>query len=182
MPRGRHPQATTAAAVFLICTLLGLPFYEALSEETVGIITGDGVTTRTGPGVDFEKVGRLHTGDQATIVEEHDKWLKILDPQGREVWVFARWVEIVPPEPGMEEQPDPQPEPKPNDDEIKPTVAVQEASSVTPPPLIEEEGGHTPWIWIGAGAAAAGALGYFILAGEDEEPNTGSLHIRVEFP
>jgi hypothetical protein len=65
---------------------------------------------------------------------------------------------------------------------MKPMVTVQEASVVTPPPLIEEEGGRVPWILIGAGATAAGVLGYLILAGEDEEPNTGSLHIRVEFP
>lgn len=194
MPRGRHPRATQAAAVLLICTVVLLPLPKAFSGELIGIITGDGVTTRTGPGVEYEKVGRLHTGDQTTVLEERGKWLKIIDPDGREVWVFATWVELVPmepepepeplpkPEPELEEEPSPQPEPELTAREPEPALTVQEAVAVEPPPLLEEKDRSVPWIWIGVGATAAGVLGYFALSGEEKRSDTGSLHVHVEFP
>jgi hypothetical protein len=193
-------------AVVLIYSVVLLPLHKALSGELSGRITGDGVTTRTGPGVEYEKVDRLHTGAQVTVVEESGKWLKVIDPDGREVWVFARWVELLSsePEPGaepssqqepeleetpplrlepeLEEPPAPQPESEPKPRETRVASSVQESLAVEPPPLLEEKGGTVPWILIGAGATAAGVLGYLALSGEEKESDTGSLNFYVEFP
>jgi outer membrane biosynthesis protein TonB len=216
MHHGRHDRGNALVVVVLVFAVL-LPVFPAFSGAVSGTITGDGVTTRTGPGVEYEKVGRLHTGAHVTVLEEAEKWLKVIDPDGEEVWVFARWVEMAPQEsepekmppsdsePEREEAPLPEGEPetaktpdvedqgeqesaplqaetKQPVSEPETTTMVQETPAVEPPPLIEDEGGGVPWVWIGAGATAAGVLGYFLLSAEEETSDTGSLHIHVEFP
>jgi hypothetical protein len=172
MPHGKHPRATQGIASVLIGILALLPLRDCFSDELIGIITGDGVTTRAGPGVEYEKVGRLHTGDHTTVLEEREKWLKMKPDEQP----------LLPHESESTEQPLAQPEPGPVNREFEPTPAVQEALAVTPPPLVEEKGRSIPWIWIGAGVTAAGVLGYALLSGEEKASETGSVHIHVEFP
>ena len=194
MQRCNYPRTTQFLASVLAGILTLLPLGECLSDEQIGIITGDGVTTRAGPGVEYEKAGRLHTGDHVTVLEQYEKWLKIVDPDGRMVWVFASWVDVIPVEPKAQEQPPEEPELKPEEEplpllesepvqqRIEPAEVVQETLPVAPPPLVEEKGRSIPWIWIGAGATVAGALGYALLSTEETSSETGSLHIHVEFP
>jgi len=165
-----------ALSVYLSAAVLTAPLLSLAEPARMGVITGDGVTMREGPGVNFDKVGRLMTGEWVTILESTEDWHKILDPRGQVAWVFARWVDEVP----MESQ-------KPGAGPLSvttvesPDLAAIGDSTAVPPPLIQQRERHLPWLWIGAGVLAAGVIGAVALSGGDEG-STGSLNFHVEFP
>jgi|GEM_PF-3376529 len=185
-----HSNALLRFLSLVICFTIFLgPSYRVFAQQINGIITGDGVTTRSGPGVEFDKIGRLKTGDRVTVLEEQGRWLRILDAEGREVWVFSRWVDQVVAEEEPEEKilepalaPKPEVEPETIDTE---TVTADEAEAFEQPPLItDDEKGGFPWLWVGLGAAAVGAVAVVAASGGDEsaEETTGTLLFDIEFP
>jgi uncharacterized protein YraI len=171
----RSVQAHVLSA-YLSIAVLAAPFLGLAEPARMGVITGDGVTMRAGPGVTSDKVGRLMTGDWVTILESAGEWYKILDPHGQPAWVFARWVDEVP----MESQ-----TPGAGPLSVTTVEAPEAAPSDTaaaPPPLIEHHQRHLPWLWIGAGTLAVGVVGALALSAGDDESSAGSLSFHVEFP
>lgn len=175
-------RAVRVVNVFLSFFMLMFPLPRASAGTEMGLITGDGVNTRSGPGVEFDKVGRFQSGDRVTILDEADKWLKVRDEEGREVWVFARWVERLPVEP----EPEP---PKPvrilpsPADSLPVIMAEEQEIPIEAPPLIDQKERRFPWLWIGAGAAAAGGVAILALSGDNGADETsGSLTFDIQFP
>jgi hypothetical protein len=171
----QSPQARALSA-FLAVALFSAPLLTLAEPARMGVITGDGVTLRAGPGVTHDKVGRLTTGDWVTILETTEKWYKILDPHGQVAWVFSRWVDEVPASPQT-----------PGSDLLSITTiddhdTAADTTVIAPPPLlVTKEGRSLPWLWIGAGIAAAGVIGALALSGGEETAN-GSLSFHVVFP
>ena len=175
---------------FVLCLMILLgPSYRVFAQDIQGVIIGDGVTTRSGPGVEYDKIGRLKAGDHVSIMEQQDKWLRIIDTEGREVWVFSRWVEQV----DIEEEPEEivpvpvqtrEPEIAPIDTEAE-TTPADDADAVEQPPLIvQEEKGGFPWLWVGLGTAVVGAVAVVAASGGDDsaDESTGTLVFDIEFP
>jgi N-acetylmuramoyl-L-alanine amidase len=50
----------------------------------------DGANVRTGPGTEYERIGRLEPGDTAVITGKYERWFQI-DYNGTPAWV-ANWV------------------------------------------------------------------------------------------
>jgi len=183
----RRGSAVARVLTALLCySLLSLPpIPSAFAQISKGIVGGDGVTTRSGPGVEFDRVGRLQTGDDVMVLEESGKWLRVLDPKGSEVWVFAKWVDQIPLEPEVEEVTPGELAPV----QISPAAvdsldqaAIEESLAVAPPPLIDKKERNVPWLWIGAGATVAGVVGLLALSGEEKKDDEGSLSFYIEFP
>lgn len=159
---------------FLAAAVLAAPFLGEAEPARMGVITGDGVTMREGPGTSFARTGRLARGEWVTILESSAQWLKVLDSRGQVAWVFERWVDEVPATPQAP------------DTGLLSVTTVEtsppaQPDSMPPPPMVQAHRRHVPWLWIGAGVVAAGVVGALAFSG-DEGASTGSLGFRVEFP
>lgn len=63
-----------------------------------GIITGNKVYVRAGPGINFSVVGNLTRGDQVTPKGEFTEWVKIEPTQGCSLWINRSYIEVLQPE------------------------------------------------------------------------------------
>jgi hypothetical protein len=89
----------------IICLLLiGLSFIIAFvapvtaaeTELQTGLIKGDRVNLRSGPGFDEHIILVLQPGLPVTIVEESAPWYKIQLPDGQTGWVYRQFVQTDP--------------------------------------------------------------------------------------
>jgi uncharacterized protein YgiM (DUF1202 family) len=55
------------------------------------------LTLRTGAGTQYRIIGKLTTGDVATILARGDGWTKVRAPDGKEGWVSAGFLQVSPP-------------------------------------------------------------------------------------
>ncbi|WP_146812753.1 SH3 domain-containing protein [Halobacillus faecis] len=77
--------------IFFIFILGVLSFYETPSVYAdKAVIQVDHLNVRNGPGTDYDRIGKVHTGETYTILEEKDNWLKI-KRSGKDGWV-AKWL------------------------------------------------------------------------------------------
>ncbi len=167
-PIERSPLTRVCALVLCLMTFL-TPDVRASGSARMGVITGDGVNLRAGPGVDTEKVGRLSAGQWVTILESQGSWFKVSDEHGVVGWVFSRWVDEVPMKEAQEEGP------------LTVTTVETSEPPPAPPPLVQErQGRRIPWLWIGAAGVAGGVLAAVLSS--REEPGKGTVSFRVEFP
>lgn len=77
--------------IFFILILGVLTFYETPSAYAdKAVIQVDYLNVRTGPGTNYDRIGKVHTGETYKIIEEKDNWLKI-QRSGKDGWV-AKWL------------------------------------------------------------------------------------------
>src|SRR3989338_1709375 len=58
----------------------------------VGQVSGEGVNIRAGQSANFEKVGRLKSGDQVVVLEKSYSWYKIKLPIDAKSYITARYI------------------------------------------------------------------------------------------
>jgi SH3-like domain-containing protein len=66
---------------------MSVPSFPYLAE-----ITGDDVLIRSGPGTNYYRCGRLHTGDRVKIVTTESGWSRIVPPVGCFSWISVQCV------------------------------------------------------------------------------------------
>ncbi|RDY71942.1 hypothetical protein DXT76_04370 [Halobacillus trueperi] len=77
--------------IFFIFILGVLTIFETPPVYAVkAVIQVDHLNVRTGPGTNYDRIGKVHTGETYTILEEKDNWLKI-NRSGKDGWV-AKWL------------------------------------------------------------------------------------------
>jgi len=76
---------------------------EADAGTRVGVLTGDGVRFRAGPGLDQDVYGHFYVGNRVTVLEKEGDWYKV-ESGGRIGYVYAQYLQILeksePPEAG----------------------------------------------------------------------------------
>ncbi|MFS0780797.1 N-acetylmuramoyl-L-alanine amidase [Bacillus sp. 1P06AnD] len=64
--------------------------HTASAKEKIAIKDGS-INARSGPGTQYEKVGRVHKGDEFSILQEEQGWYKVKLDSGELVWI-ASWL------------------------------------------------------------------------------------------
>ncbi|MCG2710913.1 MAG: SH3 domain-containing protein [Candidatus Omnitrophica bacterium] len=68
---------------------------EKASVPYSGIITGDSVSVRSGPGVNFEKLRKMDQGDAVLVVDpQNEQWLKIKLPRNSKAFVHKDFLVV----------------------------------------------------------------------------------------
>ncbi|MFD2446179.1 SH3 domain-containing protein [Bacillus sp. CGMCC 1.16607] len=62
-------------------------------ENSVGLITVDGLRVRNGPGTNFQTIGHVNKGNQVTIKEKNENWIKV-SANSLEGWISSDFVTI----------------------------------------------------------------------------------------
>ncbi len=65
---------------------------EAKSSVIKGIIDGDDVNVRKGPGKDYDVICKVNTGDKVEITERKDEWYRIVTSSGVDGWIYSIYV------------------------------------------------------------------------------------------
>ncbi len=65
---------------------------ESSGTET-GVVTGDQVRLRGGPGTRFKPVGEVNEGTTLQVQEREDQWVKVAPPDTASVWIYGKFVE-----------------------------------------------------------------------------------------
>ena len=60
-------------------------------QAAEGIITGDVVNVRKGPGTNFARVGQVYVGDKVQLLEEKSNWMRVKTASGQTGWI-AGWL------------------------------------------------------------------------------------------
>ncbi|WLR46168.1 N-acetylmuramoyl-L-alanine amidase [Halobacillus litoralis] len=77
--------------IFFIFILGVLSFYETPSVYAdKAVIQVDHLNVRTGPGTNYDRIGKVHTRETYMILDKKDDWLKI-QRSGKDGWV-AKWL------------------------------------------------------------------------------------------
>jgi len=66
----------------------------ATSLPYVGMVTGNNVYVRSGPGQNFYFCTQLNKGDTVTVVGEQFNWARIVPPPGSFSWISMRYVRV----------------------------------------------------------------------------------------
>ncbi len=69
-----------------------------------GVVTGDKVNVRCGPGTNFRDVGKVAKGERLQVIKTEGEWAQIKPTAGCSAWVAAQFVEITvapPPAPSV---------------------------------------------------------------------------------
>jgi len=75
-------------------------------EQYFAVITGDKVRVRSGPGVNFKKIGEVNKGDIVTVLSKTDSWV-FADTGKTQGYIYSQYVEKVDnPEPHEEDESD----------------------------------------------------------------------------
>ena len=82
--------------LLLICFLTIAPLASGESVLHPGVIKGNGVNFRSGPGLDSQVISVLHQGLQVAVMEETEAWCKAQLVDGRTGWIYRRFVEQLP--------------------------------------------------------------------------------------
>jgi SH3-like domain-containing protein len=83
-----------------------LDFWVAAEYVQDGVVQPELLNVRSGPSLNYAKVGELAGGDKVALRGEFNSWLKIAPPAGSRVWISGDYVEyIAPPEPVKEPDP-----------------------------------------------------------------------------
>lgn len=61
-------------------------------EKYTAVVTGNGVRVRSGPGVNFKKIGEVNKGDIITVLSETEKWV-FADTNGVQGYIYSQYVE-----------------------------------------------------------------------------------------
>jgi N-acetylmuramoyl-L-alanine amidase len=64
-----------------------------------GVITGDAINVRCGPGTNFRDIGKLSKGDKVAVVETKGEWSQIQPTANCSGWVAAELIEVSVPTP-----------------------------------------------------------------------------------
>ncbi len=59
-----------------------------------GVVIGEGVNLRSGPGVAYARLARLRRGGSLKVLEERGGWLKVELPPDVRLWVSARYLTL----------------------------------------------------------------------------------------
>lgn len=71
------------------------PPQEEASAPWVGIVTGNNVNIRSGPGTNYNPpLTQVNAGTRLTILAEDGEWLRIEIPGGGKGWISGRYIEI----------------------------------------------------------------------------------------
>jgi len=62
-------------------------------EQYFAVITGDKVRIRSGPGVNFKKIGEVNKGDIVTVFAETNNWV-FADFNGTQGYIYSQYVEM----------------------------------------------------------------------------------------
>lgn len=62
-------------------------------EQYFAVITGDKVRIRSGPGVNFKKIGEVNKGDIVTVLSETANWV-FADANGVQGYIYSQYVEM----------------------------------------------------------------------------------------
>jgi cell wall-associated NlpC family hydrolase len=65
---------------------------ETLAAVIEGIITGDNVNIRKGPGTDHEAINQVNTSDKVEILGKSSDWYNIRTKDGVEGWIYSQYV------------------------------------------------------------------------------------------
>ncbi len=68
-----------------------------------GVVTGDRVNLRSGPGVAYARLARLRRGGSLKVLEDRGGWLKVELPPDVRLWVSARYLDLEGPSPLTED-------------------------------------------------------------------------------
>ena len=80
--------ADADAAVAELGTFEGtLDFGAPADKQTTGKITSDAANIRSGPGIGYNKIGKLFNGAVVTIIESNNDWHKVRTAKGSTGWV-----------------------------------------------------------------------------------------------
>lgn len=71
-----------------------IPGWVAAEFVKDGVVTGERVNLRSGPGIAYARLARLRKGDRLNVLEEKGDWLKVELPSGVRLWVSARYVSV----------------------------------------------------------------------------------------
>ncbi|HHY38909.1 MAG TPA: DUF3794 domain-containing protein [Clostridia bacterium] len=71
---------------------------ETVTGICAGVITGNNVNIRSGPGTTFPVIAVGNWGDRVTILQEVDDWRRVRLPDGREGYIFHLYVRCVTPQ------------------------------------------------------------------------------------
>ncbi|MBH0229980.1 N-acetylmuramoyl-L-alanine amidase [Halobacillus yeomjeoni] len=82
---------------FIILFLTLLCGHTSSVQADEAIVKVDYLNVRTGPGINYERIGQVHSKQSYTIIEEKNNWLKI-NWKGQDAWV-AKWLTTVKKEP-----------------------------------------------------------------------------------
>lgn len=64
-----------------------------------GVMTGDDVNVRCGPGTNYRDVGKIAKGEKVTVIGKKGDWMQINPTADCNGWIAAELVEIAPPPP-----------------------------------------------------------------------------------
>lgn len=70
------------------------PAEEAEDSSRIGVLTGDAVRFRAGPGLDEDVYGYFYIGNRVTVLEQTGDWYKV-ESGGRIGYVYAKYVHIL---------------------------------------------------------------------------------------
>ena len=80
----------------LICLFIIAGLVQGASESKPGIITGDAVNFRAGPGLDGRVISVLRKGLPVSIVTESGQWYYVQLADGTTGWICRKYVEVKP--------------------------------------------------------------------------------------
>jgi len=66
----------------------------------VGLIVGDNVHVRSGPGTNYYNCGKLDSGEKVKVVSRQFSWSCIVPPAGSFSWIYKPYVSLDPDNPG----------------------------------------------------------------------------------
>ena len=75
---------------------VALPAFPYVAE-----ITADNVYIRSGPGTNYYSCGKLHKGNEVTVVASKYSWSHIVPPTGSFSWISKQYVKIDSENPGV---------------------------------------------------------------------------------
>jgi len=78
--------------VFLIAGIIYVQ-YEVQANNNIVKIKVDELNVRSGPGLDFEVIGKINQGEALQIIEEKNKWYKIKLANNNEGWIAGWYTE-----------------------------------------------------------------------------------------
>lgn len=85
-----------------------------------GVVTGDRVNIRTGPGISYARLGKLRSGARVEVLLQEGRWTEIVLPASVHLWVNARFLSLA----GISPPPiTPTPTPRPAGTPFRPRMA-----------------------------------------------------------
>lgn len=86
-----------AAVMFVVLSIFSVArgqTDDGQSGET-GVVTGDQVRLRGGPGTNYKQVGMVNQGKTLRIKRKQGKWFEVVPPEEASVWIYGEYVEEI---------------------------------------------------------------------------------------